>query len=145
MAVGRDHAVPPAEGRGRLRSDKHPPTAPVGRRPAARAHLSQQGRAHVIRLSGDLDAAGAPVLTRAITDLLSTRPASATTVVVDLSTIGVLAAAGITALVEAEQACGDVVQLCWVGPERVRRVLAAVGLADDIDWLDTRSTRGPNA
>lgn len=94
---------------------------------------ARHGTVRVLHVAGDLDPAGAGELRAAVTDLLAARPAELSTLVVDLSAVGLLGAAGLAAVDTARRGCRDVLGMCVVAAGPVLRSLRVSGIAEDLD------------
>lgn len=94
------------------------------------------GDATVVTVSGDVDMQTAPVLAKALLDVVSRQPAL---VVVDLSGVEFLASRGLAVLVEAQEAAeGAGGRLCLAGGgHAVQRPLEATALDEIFDHYPT--------
>lgn len=100
------------------------------RRPAAVMEQSRQGPILVLHVIGDLDMLSSTVLQETLDRLLLDPPAEARTLVLDLSEVGLLGAAGLAVLDQARRDCHGVLELRVVATGPVLRSLRISDLAD---------------
>ncbi|WP_018680172.1 STAS domain-containing protein [Actinokineospora enzanensis] len=86
----------------------------------------------VLRCSGTIDVVTAHPWQAALTALIADPPRGTKTMVVDLSEVALLSAAGMRALFTAAAVAPDSVRLAVVARETIRRLLGIVGLADEL-------------
>ncbi len=92
----------------------------------------------LLTVSGEVDLLSGPILDEAITTALAGRPPI---LVIDMTDVSFLPSAGITLLIKAHRAAGDLTRVRVAAPERsvVERTLRLTGMLQILDVVPTRA------